>query len=153
MIVDEKYLLDKQKEEIEYLAEDNKRLNELVASGTEVMDYWNNKYLEERAKNENLQKQVDELTEQRDVFKRLFESVNMSNVSTSCIIDTMNSFYREQAGHLAGLKIEQAVKDAVKKFADLVEFHSVATMEDNVEYFTISVLGVKEILRENFDVR
>lgn len=153
MIVDEKYLLDKLKEEVEYLAEDNKRLNELIASGTEAMDYWNNKYLEEQHKNVELQKQVDELKEQRDVFKRLFESVNTSHFSTNSIIETMNSFYREQAEHLAGLKIEQATKDAVKKFADLVEFHSVATMEDNVEYFTISALGLKEILRENFDVR
>ena len=85
MIVDEKYLLDQQKEEIEYLAEDNKRLNELVASGTEVMDYWNNKYLEERAKNENLQKRVEDLLEQRDVFKRLFESANTSRFSTDSI--------------------------------------------------------------------
>lgn len=99
-----------------------------------------------------LQKQVDELKEQRDVFKILFESVNTSHFSTDSIIETMNSFYREQAEHLAGLKIEQAVKNAVKKFADLVEFHSVATMEDNVEYFTISALGLKEILRENFGV-
>lgn len=99
-----------------------------------------------------LQKQVDELKEQRDVFKRLFESVNTSHFSTDSIIETMNSFYREQAEHLAGLKIEQATKDAVKKFADLVEFHSVASMEDNVEYFTISALGLKEILRENFGV-
>ena len=98
------------------------------------------------------QKQVDELTEERDVFKRLFESANTSHFSTDSIIETMNSFYREQAEHLAGLKIEQATKDAVKKFADLVEFHSVATIENNVEYFTISALGLKEILRENFDI-
>ena len=102
--------------------------------------------------NYELQKQVNELKEQRDVFKRLFESANTSNFSTDSIIETMNSFYREQAEHLAGLKIEQATKDAVKKFADLVEFHSVATIENNVEYFTISALGLKEILRENFDI-
>lgn len=52
---------EKLKVEIERLTEDNKRLNELLVGGTEVIDYWNNKYLEERAKNAELQKQVDEL--------------------------------------------------------------------------------------------
>ena len=50
------------KQELEELKEDNKRLNELLVGGTEVIDYWNNKYLEERAKNAELQEQVDELT-------------------------------------------------------------------------------------------
>lgn len=64
-------------------------------------------------------KQVDELKEQRDVFKKLFESANTtSHFSTDIIIETMNSFYREQAEHLAGLKIEQAVKDTVKEILD-----------------------------------
>lgn len=49
------------KQELEELKEDNKRLNELLVGGTEVIDYWNNKYLEERAKNTELQKQVDKL--------------------------------------------------------------------------------------------
>ena len=41
-------------------------------------------------------------------------------------------------------------KDTAKKFADLVEFHSIARMNDGVEYFTISALGLKEILVEEF---
>lgn len=47
----------------------------------------------------------------------------------------------------------KASQDIAKKFADLVEFHSVATMKDGVEYFTISALGLKEILSENFNVK
>lgn len=43
-----------------------------------------------------------------------------------------------------------ATKDTAKKFADLVEFHSIARMNDGVEYFTISALGLKEILTEEF---
>jgi hypothetical protein len=50
-----------QKAEIERLTKDNQRLNELLVGGTEVIDYWNNKYLEEQAKNAELKKQVDEL--------------------------------------------------------------------------------------------
>jgi hypothetical protein len=42
---------------------------------------------------------------------------------------------------------------AAKEFAGLVEFHSVATRdEDGFERFTISALGLKEILREQFGV-
>ena len=167
MIVDEKYLLDQQKEEIEFLAKDRDRYKELFNQAVRNRDEFAAAcaaYMKERQisstnygrlenQNKELQKQVNELTEQRDVFKKLFESANESHITTDEIINTMNTFYREQAQHLAELKIEQATKDAVKKFADLVEFHSVATMEDNGEYFTISALGLKEILRENFDVR
>lgn len=166
MIVDEKYLLDQQKEEIEFLAKDRDRYRELFNQAVKNRDEFAaccDTYIKQRQTasinyrnlenmNNLLKKQVAELTEQRDVFKRLFENANESHITCDEIINTMNSFYREQAEHLAGLKIEQATKDAVKKFADLVEFHSVATMEDNIEYFTISALGLKEILRENFDV-
>ena len=48
--------------------------------------------------------------------------------------------------------LDKREKDIAKKFADLVEFHSIACMNDGVEYFTISALGLKEILRENFGV-
>ena len=65
--------------------------------------------------------EIERLTEQRDVFKRLFESVNTSHFSTDSIIETMNSFYREQAEHLAGLKIEQAVKETAKEYHDAVK--------------------------------
>lgn len=55
------------KAEIERLTEDNKRLNELLVGGTEVIDYWNTKYLEEQHKNAELQKQVDELKERCEI--------------------------------------------------------------------------------------
>ena len=48
--------------------------------------------------------------------------------------------------------LDKREKDTAKKFADLVEFHSIACMNNGVEYFTISALGLKEILRENFGV-
>ena len=48
----------KLKQELEELKEDNKRLNELLVGGTEVIDYWNNKYLEEQAKNTELRSEL-----------------------------------------------------------------------------------------------
>ena len=42
-------------------------------------------------------------------------------------------------------------KETAEKFAEMVEFHSVATVdEEGVEQFTISALALKEILREDF---
>ena len=43
-------------------------------------------------------------------------------------------------------------KETAEKFASLVEFHSVSTMQDGIEYFTISALGLKEILHEEFGI-
>lgn len=43
-------------------------------------------------------------------------------------------------------------KETAEKFARLVEFHSVSTMQDGIEYFTISALGLKEILHEEFGI-
>lgn len=48
------------------------------------------------------------------------------------------------------IQTKQAVKDTAKKFADLVEFHSISRRINGVEYFTISILGLKEILTEEF---
>ena len=117
------------KEEIDYLTEDRDRYKELFHQAVKNRDEFvaladtKQKQWETLSRNYDmlydekveLQRQVNELTEQRDVFKRLFESVNTSNFSTNSIIETLNSFYREQAEHLAGLKIEQAVKDTAKE--------------------------------------
>ena len=46
------------KKHVESLTDDNKRLNELLVGGTEVIDYWNNKYLEEQAKNTELRSEL-----------------------------------------------------------------------------------------------
>ena len=44
-------------------------------------------------------------------------------------------------------------KETADKFARLVEFHSVATIDENgIEQFIISALGLKEILHEEFGV-
>ena len=48
--------------------------------------------------------------------------------------------------------VKEKVKDTAKEIVRLIEFHSVATMKDGIEYFTISALGLKEILHENFEV-
>lgn len=49
--------------------------------------------------------------------------------------------------------IVETRKETAKRFADLVEFHSVSTRdEDGHETFTISALCLKEILREEFGV-
>ena len=112
-----------------------RRIERLTEERDEYLEKWQTYYMNElnlqmqveelkddlerlstvQALNETLMLDIDELKEQRDVFKRLFESANTSNFSTNSIIETMNSFYREQAQHLAGLKIEQAVKDTAKE--------------------------------------
>ena len=44
-------------------------------------------------------------------------------------------------------------KETAEKFARLVEFHSVSTRDENGrEIFTISALGLKEILHEEFGI-
>jgi hypothetical protein len=46
-----------------------------------------------------------------------------------------------------------ARKETAEKFARLVEFHSVSTRdEEGREIFTISALGLKEILHEEFGI-
>lgn len=101
-----------------------KRLTERLAYFQKSSDYHEGNQKELEAQNAELQKQVDE---QRHL------------VAIAC-----DEFAKTK------LKLEQAVKDTAKKFADLVEFHSIARMNDGVEYFTISALGLKEILVEEF---
>lgn len=60
LIVDKGLLLSSRDGYINELKEDNSRLNGLLANGTEVMDYWQDKYLEEKSKNDELQKQINE---------------------------------------------------------------------------------------------
>lgn len=73
--------------------------------------------------NEILMLDIDKLKEERDVFKKLFEHCNNSSITIDQIIESMNSFYREQAEHLAELKIEQAVKDTAKECYELFKFY------------------------------
>lgn len=71
------------------------------------------------------------------------------------IIDRQSKDLNSQANRLIGLKakLENARKETAEKFARLVEFHSVSTRDnDGVEIFTISALGLKEILHEEFGI-
>lgn len=140
-----KIIDEKQKAEIERLTEERDGyLNDRFAVCHALRQM--------KEQNAELQKQVDELKEQRDVFKRLFESANTSNFTTNSIIETMNSFYREQAEHLAGLKIEQAVKDEAKEILD-----GLSERKERVKNFygvaesvgvDIAINTIKEILKQ-----
>lgn len=99
-----------------------------------------------KEKNDELQKQVDELMEQRDVFKNLFENCNNSSITTDEIINAMNSFYREQAEHLAELKIEKAIKDTASEILGLI----LAKEFEKGDYLTDDEL--KELFKERYDV-
>ena len=64
-------------------------------------------------------------------------------------------FCNKDSNRRTCLRIEerkQIRKETAEKFARLVEFHSVSTMQDGIEYFTISALGLKEILHEEFGI-
>ena len=58
--------------------------------------------------------------------------------------------------NLAVEKVDEIIttrKETAEKFARLVEFHSVSTRdEEGIEIFTISALGLKEILHEEFGI-
>lgn len=69
---------------------------------------------------ERYEKQVDKLKEECEVFKKLFNDCD-GRFTAEEIINTMNTFYREQAEHLAELKIEQAVKDTAKEIWDFAK--------------------------------
>lgn len=48
---------------------------------------------------------------------------------------------------------DKGCKDTAEKFASLVEFHSISRLDESgYETFTISSLGLREILRERFGV-
>lgn len=169
MIVDEKYLLDQQKEEIEFLAKDRDRYRELFHQAVKNRDEFAaccDIYIKQRQaasvnyqnlenQRNELQKQVGELTKElaneRNAVITFQESANAHRLKVGEVMK-QNAELQKQIDELKENN-KRLIDDAVKKFANLVEFHSVATMEDNAEYFTISALGLKEILRENFDVR
>ena len=58
-----------------------------------------------------------------------------------------------QLAHDLLCELKQTRKETAEKFARLVEFHSVSTRDENGrEIFTISALGLKEILHEEFGI-
>jgi hypothetical protein len=87
----------------------------------------------------------DDLLEERenmqDVLFALEEEKRQLKKENAKVISFNDTLYREK---------QQAVKDTAKKFADLVEFHSISHISNGVENFTISALGLKEILTEEF---
>lgn len=55
--------------------------------------------------------------------------------------------------HYKEMQAKEIRKETAEKFARLVEFHSVSTRDENGrEMFTISALGLKEILHEEFGI-
>jgi predicted RNase H-like nuclease (RuvC/YqgF family) len=123
---------------IHRLQSENAKQKAEIERLTKEKSFATRKMMESKAKAVELQKQVDELTEAGNEAVRSFTR--------------METLYKVKCKELeiSEEKARQAVKDTAKKFADLVEFHSIARMNDGVEYFTISALGLKEILVEEF---
>lgn len=107
-------LIRRLQSENERLTEDNKRLNELLVGGTEVIDYWNNKYLEERAKNAELQQQVDEL-------KKELEEKNTYEEKQNSLIDNLKDDITELEKQVNELKQENSVLSITVELQEEVE--------------------------------
>jgi hypothetical protein len=106
LLVDKGLLLNSMDGYINELKEDNSRLNGLLADGTEVMDYWQDKYLEEKSKNDELQKKVDELAHELAKKSIATEGINVTNTDISlCVHEKL---------------LEQVVKDTAKKCNDFI---------------------------------
>ena len=93
------------------------------------------------------QKQIAELAIENEEYKR---KIANGELMECIVIRPEDLGHNDPVGETGKSFIEQAVKDTAKKFSDLVEFHSIAHMNDGVECFTISALGLKEILVEEF---
>ncbi|MBR2070419.1 MAG: hypothetical protein IJ981_03230 [Clostridia bacterium] len=74
--------------------------------------------------------------------------------------DERASYYRAEnlfiENDLLNRKLVQARKETarevIKRFISQIEFHGIATMDGDLEYFKISGLGLREIAREQFGV-
>jgi hypothetical protein len=67
-------------------------------------------------------------------------------------LQELNAKYYNEAKDLRR-EVKRVRKETAEKFARLVEFHSVSTRdEEGREIFTISALGLKEILHEEFGI-
>lgn len=106
--------------------------------------------------NMELRKEIERLIKENEGQRKIIEyqdSVEDKNAELQKQVDELKDICLDCPYKLKFDEIEkQAIKDTARKFARLVEFHSVATMENGVEYFTISSLGLSEILHENFGV-
>lgn len=134
MIVDEKYLLDKQKEEIEFLAEDRDRYKELFHQAVKNRDEFvaladtKQKQCETMSKNYGilynekveLQKKVDELAYELAKKSIATEGINVTNTNISlCVHEKL---------------LEQAVKDtaplAIQRFINQLYIDRIITDSD-----------------------
>lgn len=80
----------------------------------------------------------------REEFDELQKGIKTYNYTA---VFEEQSAYRWEQGYWQG------TKETAEKFARLVEFHSVSTRDENGrEIFTISALGLKEILHEEFGI-
>ena len=73
----------------------------MFADSTEVMDYWQDKYLEEKSKNDELQKKVDELAYELAKKSIATEGINVTGTDISL--------------YLHEKLLQQAVKDTAKE--------------------------------------
>ena len=107
-------------------------------------------------------KEFERLTEENSFLSKECNQTTQVCVELQKQVDELKDRLRENLEHLKQGKelfemskamVEQAVKDTAKEMVRLVEFHSVATVDENgIEQFSISALGLKEILHENFGV-
>lgn len=142
-------LCTEQKAEIERLTEREKFLENAWHISLENANTLDIALNASRAREQEYKKQVDELKEERENMQAEIiglesqkEDLYFQNQNLQSYIDNHEPIWKRNT--------EQAVKDTAKKFADLVEFHSISRRINGVEYFTISILGLKEILTEEF---
>lgn len=153
------------KQELEGLKEDNKRLNELLASGTEVIDYWHDKYLEEQAKNADFQKEVERLTEERGKYQEKWQTAYMNELNLQKQVDELNSekenlYFENQNlqsyinNHEAIWKrnSEQTIKELLKEIVAYsnkkVELVGDCDETEHIVFYTISDYKLNEILNK-----
>ena len=125
LLVDKGLLLNSRDGYINELKEDNSRLNKLLADGTEVMDYWQDKYLEEKSKNDELQKKVDKL-------KDMIVEMEQGYYPVTLLRENMEE------------EKEQAIKDTMKKFYDKIENNDILIVETQ-EYGEIEVVPIERL--------
>ena len=133
MIVDEKYLLDQQKEEIEFLAKDRDRYKELFNQAVKNRDEFAaccDTYIKQRQvasvnyqnlenMNKLLQKQVDELTKElaneRNAVITFQESANAHRLKVGEVMQ-QNAELQKQIDEL-----KSALSDTIKRNEELIE--------------------------------
>ena len=148
LLVDKGLLLSSRDGYINELKEDNSRLNGLLADGTEVMDYWQDKYLEEKSKNDELQKQVEQLLEERVTINKNYLQECEEHLKTVQTvkelqkqIDECNRDCEEYA--IENGELQQQV-DELKKWLNMKE-HYIGLIESRLKH------SVKDTAKEIYN--